>query len=116
MHDAGWSDVVNLMKMLATAYAEAELYTEAYHVNDDGTTDWGYLQLNDGGLTGQALADFKAMAFDPVRATAHARKLFSPRGFQPWVAYNTGAWKKYIPQASLGVCNFLREKYGVPTL
>lgn len=116
MNDAGWTDVENLMKMIATAQAESDLYTEAWHENDNGTTDWGYLQLNDGGKTGTELEEFKAMAFDPVEATAYARKMFVQRKFQPWVAYNSGAWKKFIGSASLGICNMLREKWGVATL
>jgi hypothetical protein len=116
MFDAGWSDAVNLMKMVAVADAESNLYTEAYHANDNGTTDWGYLQLNDGGVEGQELEAFKVMAFDPVTATAHARLMFERRKFQPWVAYTSGAWKEHVARASVGVANFLRERYGVPLL
>lgn len=116
MFDAGWVQAENLLKMLCTAYAESNLYTEAFHVNDNNTTDWGYLQLNDGGRTGQALEDFKAMAFDPFLATAHAREMYLTRSFQPWVAFNTGAWQTFIPQGTLGIANFLRERYDVPLL
>lgn len=116
LFEAGWVQAENLMKMLATAYAESNLYTEAYHHNDNGSTDWGYLQLNDGKKTGGTLDDFKEMAFDPVRATAYARGLYEARGFQPWVAYNTGAYKQYVAQSTMGIANFLREKYGVPLL
>jgi hypothetical protein len=114
MYDAGWTDAINLPKMIAVAYAESNLYTEAYHVNDDGTTDWGYLQLNDQGVTGLELAQFKEMALDPVRATAFARSLWKTRGFQPWVAYNSGSYREFIPAANVGVGNLVREKVGLP--
>ena len=113
MYDAGWVQVENLLEMICTAYAESNLYTEAYHVNDDGTTDWGYLQLNDAGRTGQALEEFKAMAFNPVLATAHARKMYVDRGFQPWVAHNSGAWVKFIPQGAAGIRNMLLVLHGL---
>lgn len=113
LYNAGWHDAINLTVMVATAEAESGLYTEAYHVNDNGTTDWGFLQLNDGGLTGQALADFKKMAFDPNTAAIHGRALYNSRGFQPWVAHETGAYLKYIAPSTRGVMNFVRNVYGI---
>ena len=116
LFDAGWVQAENLLKMIATADAESNLYSEAYHINNDGTTDWGYLQLNDGGKTGAELDDFKAMAFDPVRATAYARGLYVARGFQPWVAYNSGAWTAHIARAARAIENMFRVKYGLAPL
>lgn len=146
MYEAGWSDAVNLMKMVATADAESDLYVAAWHWNDpaengDGSTDWGYLQLNDGNKGGsrpdengqpvqggskslQEILAFRALAVDPVQATARGRTMYVQRGFQPWAAYVNGAWKAldkngeaiHILRASRGVCNYLRDRYGVPPL
>jgi hypothetical protein len=113
LFDAGWSNAENLLKMLCTAAAESDLYPEAYHVNDDGTTDWGWLQLNDQGKTGLALDDFKAIAFDPIKAAAYARRMYDSRGFEPWVAYTSGAWKKKLVLGCVAVCNFLAVKNGI---
>lgn len=114
LYDAGWHDAVKLSEMVATGHAESGLWTEAYHVNNNGTTDWGFLQLNDGGKTGTELENFKAMAFDPAKASAYARKLYSVRGFQPWVAYTTGAYKQYMPQATRGIMNMVRIMFNIP--
>jgi hypothetical protein len=113
LYNAGWHDVIILTKMVATSEAESGLYTEAYHVNDNGTTDWGFLQLNDNGVTGDTLVAFKAMAFNPEAAATHGRSLYVARGFQPWVAYNTGAYLKYMAPASRGVMNFVRILFGI---
>lgn len=120
--NAGWVNAENLMIMVCVAMAESALFTKAYNYNPpttalpNGSYDWGYLQLNDGGVHGSDLDTFKHMAFDPVQATLHARKMYVERSFSPWVAYKNHSWEKFIPQASVGVCNMLREKYNVPTL
>jgi hypothetical protein len=141
MFDAGWIGAENLVKILATAAAESDLYTGAFHYNEGGpmpgSTDWGPYQLNDGNIGGKppvigadgmphpvaggskSLAEVQAfakMACDPVEATKHARAMFEARGFQPWVAYNSGAWKNKIALATLGVCNMFREMWGAPLL
>jgi hypothetical protein len=116
LFDAGWVQGENWLKMLCTAAAESDLYPEAFHVNDNGTTDWGWLQLNDQGKKGKELEDFKAMAFDPVAAAAHARVMYVERGFQPWVAYNSGAWTKKLTLGCVGLCNSLAVKFGIPPI
>lgn len=120
--DAGWLNAENLMIMVAVAWAESNLFTKAWNFNPPtssmpkGSYDWGWLQLNDGGRQGEEQTKFKAMAFDPVRATAFARPMYEARSFSPWYAYKNGAWEKFIPQASRGVANMLRAKYSVPFL
>lgn len=141
MFDAGWTGAENLEKMLATAAAESDLYAGAYHFNEGGpmpgSTDWGMYQLNDGNIGGKPpvigadglphpvaggskslaeLENFAAMALDPEQATHYAREMFVARGFQPWVAYNSGAWRNKIALATLGVCNMFREMWGVPLI
>ena len=118
----GWLNAENLMIMVAVAMAESQLFTKAWNFNPPtsrnpkGSYDWGWLQLNDGGLQGAEQEKFKAMACDPVKATQHARPMYEQRQFQPWAAYNSGAWEEYIPEASVGVANMLREKWGVTLL
>jgi hypothetical protein len=143
LYDAGWLNVVNLLKMLATMLAESDLYTHAWHYNDphdpenpgDGSTDWGPFQLNDGNKGGKSpvldaegmphpvaggiktLAEvqaFAAKACNLETAMPVARDLYERRAFQPWAAYNSGAWKKRIPVASYAIRNMLHEMFGVP--
>lgn len=140
LYDAGWLNVVNLLKMLATMLAESDLYTHAWHYNapaegGDGSTDWGPFQLNDGNKGGKSpildaegmpqpqpggiktLAEVKAfrdMACDLDRAMPVARDLYERRSFQPWAAYNSGSWKRRIPVASYAIRNMLHEMFGVP--
>jgi len=115
--DEGWVNAENLMTMVAVTYAESNHFTKAWNHNPptkdfpNGTTDWGYLQLNDSGKTGTALEEFKKMAFDPKEATHFARKMYEDRWFQPWAAYNSKAWEHFIYLASKGVANMLNEKW-----
>lgn len=140
LFDHGWLNVENISKMVATCMAESDLYTHSWHYNSpneggDGSTDWGVFQLNDGNKGGRtpvsgpdglpmpqaggvkSLADvmaFRDMACDPERAVVVARDLYARRGFQPWVAYNSGAWKKKAPTATYAVRNMLHEIWGLP--
>jgi hypothetical protein len=132
LYDAGWVQVENLTKMLCTVLAESSLFPAAWHWNDpkdggDGSTDWGIFQLNDGNKGGVApqvingmpvpVAKVKAFAeaaLDPERAVLKARALYDARGFQPWAAYNRGAWKSYGPTATAGIRNMLHVLNGWP--
>jgi hypothetical protein len=140
LYDAGWVQVTNLVRMLCTVWAESNLYDHAWHYNSpneggDGSTDWGIFQLNDGNKGGKTpisgpdglprpvaggskpLAEVQAfadMACDPVEAVKHARAMYETRGFQPWAAYNSGAWKKYGPQATYAIRNMLHVFFGWP--
>jgi hypothetical protein len=133
MNEAGWTDAENLMIMLAVANAESRLYSHTWHYNENGSCDIGPYQLNDGNVGGNPptidadgiphpseggsipLAqreEFWAMATNADEATAHARAMYEARGFSPWVAYTTGGWHGSIEIATLGICNYFREKYG----
>lgn len=118
LYNAGWTHVNNLCLMTATVGAESAFYEQAYHWNDDGTTDWGLFELNDGIKGGkepgpggtvldQKQKEFRDKAWNPLQAVIVARQLYNDRGFQPWAAYNSGRYKEYMPQACIGVCNFL---------
>lgn len=147
LYDLGWVNAENHALMLATLMAESNLYTHAYHYNapadgQDGSTDWGPCQLNDGNKGGlpprvvdglpvpqaggahtktqEQLDAFVAMATDPARCFAHARKMYEARSFAPWYAGpsyphadGTG-WKKWYTTATAGLRNMLHEKRGFP--
>jgi hypothetical protein len=132
---AGWTGLDNLFKMLATAGGESDLYPKAWHHNNDGSTDWGWLQLNDGHKGGAAPAvdahgdaipdpsvkEFATKACDPQQAAMMGRDLWEEpapslpggiRGITPWYAYTNGGWVKHQAQAATGIRNFLADKYG----
>lgn len=56
----------------------------ATHRNRNGTTDWGLLQLNDGG-TLQSLGITRDQALDPLANLRAAKRLYDRRGTRPWV-------------------------------
>jgi hypothetical protein len=140
LYDNGWLNVENLCKMLCTVFAESSLWSHAWHYNDpkdggDGSTDWGIFQLNDGNHGGKspvsgpdglprpiaggvktlaAVEAFAKVACDPEQAVLKARALYDDRGFQPWAAYNSGAWKKYGPDATYAIRNMLHVINGWP--
>jgi hypothetical protein len=135
LYEAGWVGLDNLFKMLATAGGESDLYPKAWHHNSNGTTDWGWLQLNDGNLGGAApqvdahgdaipvakVERFATDAMNPPKAAKMARELWNMpnlslpggiRGITPWYAYENGNWEKHQAQAATGIRNFLADKYG----
>ena len=118
LYNAGWTHVNNLCIMTAVVGAESAYYEHAYHWNEDGTTDWGLFQLNDGlrGYSepgeGGIVSDpkqkaFRDLAWNSVTAVVKARELYTERKFQPWAAYNSGRYKECMPRACTGVANFL---------
>lgn len=135
----GWVNVDNLLKMACTVEAESSSHPHAWHFNDpadggNGTVDWGMFQLNDNlkgqpapqrDVNGMAIPDsrvaaFVAEALDPAQAVLRARAMYVDRGFSPWYGFRqpngTEPWRNHITVMSLAICNFLREKYGVPLL
>jgi hypothetical protein len=136
LYAAKWTELTNLFKTLATMLAESNLYPKAWHWNDpaaggDGSTDWGWMQLNDGAKGGKAPAldangdaipvtQYQKDALDPVKAATMARAIWDEpwpggiRGITAWAAYTSGAWKKYMATSATGVRNFLAVKYGFP--
>jgi hypothetical protein len=126
----GWKDADNLTKMACTVDAESGCYPHAFHWNSpdekgNGSTDWGMFQLNDGNAGGQApkttadgdpipTTQFQKDALDPKTAVVKARAMYKERGFDPWYGY--AKWKNYAPAMTRALCNWLREKYGIPLL
>lgn len=136
--DNHWRDANVLATMVAVLKAEAQFYEHAFHYNDpadgyDGSTDWGMFELNDGNKGGQSpdsqgnpqpggtrpIADviaFRDKAWDPYQATPIARQMFVNRQFQPWAAYGNGAYKQYVKNGCIAVCNMLAVLNGLPPI
>ena len=71
-------------KAIAIAWCESRLMPDAHHTNNNGSTDRGLFQLNDGG-TAQRLGIIAENAFDAELNSEAARHLYEDRGWQPWV-------------------------------
>jgi hypothetical protein len=113
-YEAGWTDANQLLISIAVEIAEGNGYVTATHVNPDGSIDRGLWQINDKAHPDVTDAD----AFDPVKATAWARKIYVDRGhtFNAWSAYMNGAWRgpQALGYAFDGVANYLRIKHNYP--
>jgi hypothetical protein len=115
LHKHGWTDLQNLTTMVAVVLAESAGYTQAYNDNLDSSgnvksRDVGLCQIN---IPASKIgtADEEAL-YDPDTNVAAARKLYEARGFQPWVAFNSGValdpqtGGHYIERAVRGVANW----------
>jgi hypothetical protein len=74
---------------------------EVYHYNSsDGTLDWGYFQINTVHLTrpGLNLRDL----LDCKTNIDFAYNLFREKGFEPWTAYTSGAYRKFLTRHDTG--------------
>jgi uncharacterized protein YegP (UPF0339 family) len=112
----GWTEYEKLVDMTAVVFAESAGYVEAVA----GPTRYGSykygLYLLDAAQDGSVSEEeFKAMAFDPVRAAEVARQLYVSAGysFRPWVSHANGAYKNHLLAATLGVANFWAERIGL---
>jgi hypothetical protein len=79
---------------VATMCAESGRYVEAYHLNDNGTTDRGLFQIN-------SIHDGQISPVDAFKAIPNADFAFqlSSGGtdFTPWSAFNSGAYLPFVP-------------------
>ena len=125
LYGAGWKEPVNLVKMAATADAESDRFSAAVgSVNQDGSQDWGFLQLNNYHWRDFAATeeDFYQLCIDPPRASVAARTLFDKAkkqggtGFEPWFAYGTQRYLDRLPAADMGLRNFVAVQLGIPLL
>jgi len=104
-YEAGWQDAFFLTTSVQVILAESQGYDHAIHVNLDGSRDRGIWQLND---IHKHITD--EIAYDPVRATAEAFKLYAARnGWEDWAAYTSGVFlhDSYLGRAVRGVGNYL---------
>lgn len=111
VYEAGpkWRDPKILVEAVAVCLSESQGFTEARceNVNDETgeirSVDHGPFQINEKALNPKL--------FEPKYNVQRAYMLYDRRGWQPWVAYNTGiCWRDYYTgRASLGVMNFVIE-------
>jgi hypothetical protein len=108
-YNAGFQDAVTLTVALQVCLAESQGYDHAIHVNLDGSRDRGVWQLNS---IHKQITD--EIAYDPVKATDEAFKLWVARGsdFSDWAAYTTGVYlhDSYLGRATRGVANYLADE------
>jgi hypothetical protein len=126
--DHGWRDL-ELVHAVAVCLAESQGYDRAFHDNtgDGGqvtSRDVGMFQINiPAVLIGTAAEE---ALYDPQANVERARLLFDARGWQPWVAWNSGiamdtAWYRadgkptgrYPHRAVRGVANFYAVRAGL---
>lgn len=77
--------------LLAIGKAESGLREDAVGVNTNRTIDRGVFQIN------SIHKDISNKdAFDWKKNTDYAIKMMKRQGFNPWVAYKTGSYKKFL--------------------
>lgn len=93
-----------LLNLIAIGFAESGLHTQAPdNINSDGSRDRGLYQINS--RAHSEVSD--ACAYDPQCASNAAWQISQHgKNFGAWVAFNTGAYRQYLP-------NIIRELRGV---
>lgn len=99
---AGFPDS-ELRTGVAIGYAESQLKTDAVNHNADGSTDYGWLQINS--IHGQILS-----SGDPFNPADNARMAFAVwsdagRKWTPWSSYNSQRYRIYLGKANVGTTN-----------
>ena len=75
---------------LAISQAENGRRTcDRVHVNTDGSKDVGIFQLN-------SVHSGKGNIYDCIENIKIAKRIFDRQGWEPWVVYQTGAYKKFL--------------------
>ncbi len=115
---AGWQEPIHLHQAVSIWGAESLWSVRSFNDNLDAdgqdvlSRDVGLCQIN---IPAEQIGTAaEERLYDPATCLAAARKLYEARGWQPWVAFNTGVYKHavYSAQASLGVMNWLLEEMG----
>ena len=73
---------------IAVARAESHLNPRATHVNNNGTVDEGVFMINS--------SHHQADMLDPDKNIAYAYELYKSSNWNPWVVFQTGAYKKFL--------------------
>lgn len=95
---AGFAET-SLRIIVSIAQAESGLVTNARHVNSDGSTDRGILQINS--FWHHEVSD--AQADDPAQAFRAAFRIsLDGTQFDPWTTYGSGAYKNTAAWVALG--------------
>lgn len=101
---------------VAVALAESGGNSDATHRNSNGSTDYGLFQINS--IHSALLADHNWR--DPVDNARMALSISSNgSNWQPWVAWKSGAHRKYLPRAKaaldgLGTMDTLENELAAP--
>jgi hypothetical protein len=110
-----WRDAKVLVRAVAVCLAESQGYAGSFNDNLDSSgavvsRDVGLWQINI--PASQIGTSVEVALHDPAANAAAAYRLYDSRGFQPWVAYNTGVYlhSTYVARATLGVTNFLEAE------
>lgn len=92
--------------LTACVYQESNFRVDAMHKNTNGTTDWGICQYNDGKSKngtpfwigpGAALESVHEVLTNPEKCLRVMCRYYKATGhLNPWVSYNSGAYKKYL--------------------
>lgn len=136
-------DAKRLMEACAVMGGESGWYLTAWHLNvkrdSAGNILWdeqrrllatscdlGWIQRNaefaDTALLPEDVPAFVQALFDspefgyldrPALAAQEAARLFTERGWQPWVAWLNKSYKRHLPMAGQAVANFLAVEYGL---
>jgi hypothetical protein len=113
-YEQGWKDAQELVSAVSVCLAESQGYDRAFNDNvREGVVvsrDVGMFQINiDFADCGTAVEE---RLYDHEENVKAAWALYSRRGFQPWVAFNTGVClhDSYIGRAVVGVANFLGDE------
>jgi hypothetical protein len=98
-YEVGWRGQ-NLLDAVALMCAESGRFTEAYHDNLDAdgnvdSRDRGLFQIND--KWHPELSDEDAYKVRTNIAYAHKVFVGRDRTFGAWMAYESGAYKKFLP-------------------
>ena len=109
IREAGWPGGVPHATAVALVTAESGRNPDAVNTNEGGSApgsrDRGLWQIND---HYHDLSDEDA--FDPVKSTEYALKLYRENGFEPWAAYKNGAYQKHMEAARVALDGWSREK------
>ena len=80
---------------VAVATAESNLIPINNGRDSNGTTDWGLMMLNDGYSDTRPTELEKT---DPQANMNHAYRIFKQSGWKAWSSYNSGSYRKFLPQ------------------
>lgn len=95
---AGWKSQEDIATATAIALAESGGRNDATNKNSNGSTDYGLWQINSIHKDALALGNWK----DPATNAKMAYMVYSQAGhnFTPWVTFNNGHYKHFLPGAN----------------
>lgn len=99
---------------VAIALAESGGKTGETHVNSDGTTDYGLMQINSIHSSLLASGDWR----DPNANARMAYVLWKDNGgsWRPWSTFNSGRYRLYTGRASGATVTAQSAAFGTPSL